>query len=132
MTTRNDNWQGMNWCRPATRLAIYLRDGMACVYCGKGAEDGVVLTLDHCKPYSKGGSNDPKNLVCACATCNSARGNRRQSEFIEATANYLGTNANEMKKFIRNTRNRVLPRKTANDLIKSRGTVAQIVKGKLY
>lgn len=36
MSARKENWQGMNWCRPATRLAIYLRDGMACTYCGRG------------------------------------------------------------------------------------------------
>lgn len=35
--------QGMNWIRKDKRLAIYMRDGMACVYCG--------LTLDHLKKF---------------------------------------------------------------------------------
>ena len=27
-----DRYQGMNWCRKDLRLAIYLRDGMACMW----------------------------------------------------------------------------------------------------
>lgn len=55
--------QGMNWIRPTTRLAIYLRDGLACVYCGQALEDGVQLTLDHIKPWCRGGRHSPGNLV---------------------------------------------------------------------
>jgi len=38
--------QGMNWIRKEKRLAIYLRDGLACGYCGQSIEDGAKLTLD--------------------------------------------------------------------------------------
>jgi hypothetical protein len=31
MTARRDNWQGMNWCWPATRLAIYIRAFAKCM-----------------------------------------------------------------------------------------------------
>ena len=33
--------------RPEKRLAIYLRDDMACIYCGIGIEEAGTLTLDH-------------------------------------------------------------------------------------
>ena len=29
---------GSKWIRPEKRMAIYLRDGLACVYCGEGVE----------------------------------------------------------------------------------------------
>lgn len=57
------------WIRPHKRLAVYLRDDMACVYCG--AEEN--LTLDHLRPRTKGGSNSDSNLVTACTGCNSSR-----------------------------------------------------------
>ena len=53
----NGSYQGMNWIKPAKRLALYLRDGLACAYCGDGIEDGIRLTLDHLTPHSLGGSN---------------------------------------------------------------------------
>ena len=31
-------WQGMNFVRKDLRLAIYLRDGMACVWCAALAD----------------------------------------------------------------------------------------------
>ena len=67
-------WQGMNWIRLTTRLAIYHRDGFACVYCGApGEEIGVGLTLDHLVACELGGTNLPANLVTACLRCNSAK-----------------------------------------------------------
>jgi 5-methylcytosine-specific restriction endonuclease McrA len=44
-------WQGMNWIRQEKRLAIYLRDGLACGYCGDSVENGAKLSLDHLKPH---------------------------------------------------------------------------------
>lgn len=64
---------GGKWVRPSTRLAIYHRDGFCCVYCGKGAEEGAALTLDHLHAFELGGSNDATNLVTACVSCNSAK-----------------------------------------------------------
>lgn len=85
--------QGMNWIRPAKRLAIYLRDGLACVWCGAAIEDedSPKLTLDHLTPYSKGGSNQEKNLITCCHRCNSSRGNRSVKQFAPILAAYLGT-----------------------------------------
>ena len=61
---------GMNWLRKERRLAIYMRDGFACVYCGAGNE----LTLDHLIPYERGGSHDSENLATCCKSCNASRG----------------------------------------------------------
>ena len=47
------------------------RDGYACAYCG-----GLATTVDHVLPKAKGGSDDPGNLVAACARCNSRKGAR--------------------------------------------------------
>lgn len=88
--------QGMNWIRPAKRLAIYMRDGLACVWCGEDVEN-VILTLDHLTPYSKGGSNDQKNLVTCCHRCNSSRGNRSKKVFASVVAKYLGRPATAAK-----------------------------------
>ena len=79
----------MNWIRPERRLAIYLRDGLSCCYCGEGIEAGIVLTMDHIRPYSKGGTNDSHNLVTCCRRCNSSRGNRSWRKFAEVVAQYL-------------------------------------------
>lgn len=92
-------YQGSRWIRRERRLAIYLRDGMACTYCGAAVEeDGVVLSLDHVIPVSKGGMNCSKNLVTACRRCNSNRGDRDVAEFAQAVAQYLnhGVKAEEI------------------------------------
>lgn len=85
----NDN--GMNWISQNSRLALYLRDGMACVYCGQSVEQkgGVILTLDHIVPRELGGDNKPSNLITACHRCNSSRGKRSVNVFCKAVAEYL-------------------------------------------
>lgn len=75
--------QGMNWIRLSTRLAIYHRDGWACVYCGEpGEEVGNGLTLDHLVACELGGSNDPSNLVTCCGKCNSAKGKKTKRGWL--------------------------------------------------
>lgn len=71
--TRSASWQGSKWCRPTTRLAIYLRDGLCCVWCGVGVEHGAVLSLDHLLAVSEGGGNEASNLVTCCKRCNFSR-----------------------------------------------------------
>lgn len=51
-----------------------------CYYCG------CKLTkyhVDHVIPLSRGGSNDPSNLVLACPSCNTSKGDRLPSEWIK-------------------------------------------------
>lgn len=85
----NGDWQGMNWIRQEKRLAIYLRDGCACVYCGATVEEGATLTLDHVVPHSRGGSNDATNLVTCCKRCNDSRGNRSLTKWVEVVVAYV-------------------------------------------
>ena len=47
-----------------------------CVYCGSTEK----MTIDHIIPIDKGGTNDPKNLVTACLSCNASK---RNSFFID-------------------------------------------------
>jgi len=65
--------------RVGSRKDIYERDNYQCQYCGEhfSAKD---LTLDHVDPKSKGGSNDPRNLVSACKRCNNVKGARTPEE----------------------------------------------------
>lgn len=65
--------QGSKWIRPVKRTAIYLRDGACCIYCGRGVNDGAVLSLDHIVACELGGTNEETNLVTACISCNSSK-----------------------------------------------------------
>lgn len=108
MKDRTKRNQGMNWISQKKRLAIYLRDGLACAYCGNTIEDGARLTLDHLKPYSKGGDNKETNLVTCCLKCNSSRGNRSVRSFCKSVASYMQTSAIEIEKHVRNCSRRSL------------------------
>jgi hypothetical protein len=123
--TRN---QGMNWIRPTTRLAIYLRDGLACVYCGDGVEDGVTLTLDHVKPHSKGGSRKPANLVTACKKCNCSRGVRSVAVFAKMVAADRGGDAREIALRVKRYTRRQPDRVRAREMIARRGTLSAVLK----
>lgn len=125
--------QGSKWCRRSKRLAIYIRDGMSCVYCGRSIDDpeGCLLTLDHIIPYDQHGSNDPSNLLTCCHTCNSSRGNRGLEEFVVAVAQYInhGVTAEDILRHIADCLARPLDRKAAQELINRRGSWAAALKG---
>ena len=55
-----------------------------CVYCGDYAN-----TVDHVIPISRGGTDDPLNLVAACKRCNYAFGNK--DKHIQFKINNLST-----------------------------------------
>jgi len=118
--------QGGKWIRQDKRLAIYLRDGLCCTYCGATVEDGAVLTLDHVKPQSKGGSNHETNLVTACKRCNSARGNRPLATFARAVADYVndGRTGKDIVREVNRLRRRKLDRAEAKAVIARRGYAA--------
>ena len=59
-----------------SRTNIFKRDGERCVYCGTTKD----LTIDHVIPRSKGGTESWENLVTACHSCNSKKGNRTPEE----------------------------------------------------
>ena len=56
---------------------VFLRDGYKCQYCGVSTT-GKNATLDHVLPISHGGKSTFENAVCACATCNSNKGNDKR------------------------------------------------------
>jgi 5-methylcytosine-specific restriction endonuclease McrA len=62
-----------------SRLNIYLRDGNACQYCGRG-RGRVELNLDHVIPRSRGGMTTWENVVCSCIPCNVKKGGRTPEE----------------------------------------------------
>jgi 5-methylcytosine-specific restriction endonuclease McrA len=62
--------------RPS-RAMIYKRDRNTCQYCGATSK----LTLDHVIPKSKGGDDSWENLVVACSSCNTKKGDK----FLEHT-----------------------------------------------
>jgi 5-methylcytosine-specific restriction endonuclease McrA len=119
--------QGMNWITKKKRLAIHLRDGLCCAYCGNPVEGGASLSLDHLVPYSKGGSNDAANLVTACGMCNSSRGNRDWKQFATAAANYRNVNADALIEDIEEKSSRSLDVKLAEKIIEARGTWKDVV-----
>lgn len=78
------------WINRRRRARIYERDGWRCQYCDQPERPGEagLLSLDHLRPLSKGGSNRTDNLVTACKSCNSARGDRSLRSFCIAVAEY--------------------------------------------
>jgi hypothetical protein len=83
MASRRDNWNGMNWILKSSRLAIYLRDGMACFYCGSDfMNEDTKLSLDHVTPHCEGGGNKPNNLITCCKRCNEKRGAKEIGQWL--------------------------------------------------
>lgn len=58
------------------RQNIFRRDGNKCQYCGSTMD----LTIDHVVPRSKGGPSSWENLITACRTCNSRKGDSTPEE----------------------------------------------------
>jgi 5-methylcytosine-specific restriction endonuclease McrA len=76
----------------ATVEEIFERDGFRCVYCGFDGSTfngWAFLQLDHFKPRSRGGTDDPENLVTACVICNQMKGGFYWPNLEEARRNIL-------------------------------------------
>lgn len=123
------NNHGRKWIRDDKRLAIYLRDGLACVWCNLGIESGIALTLDHFKARSKKGDNSARNLVTSCVSCNSRRGNLPAHQYaIVAAYDQSRDDSDAILKRVHRQRAMSLPyfRKQAQELLRSRG-LTQVV-----
>lgn len=57
---------------------IKARDNYICLKCGTTKN----LTVDHIIPVSKGGSSDDDNLQTLCYACNTSKGNRHQTSYL--------------------------------------------------
>lgn len=82
------NKNGSRWLPAWKRLAIYIRDGFVCQYCGTDLRNSPAanVTLDHLTCRTHGGSNEPSNLITACRSCNSSRGARSIEDFAPGGA----------------------------------------------
>jgi 5-methylcytosine-specific restriction endonuclease McrA len=100
-------WYGSKWCWPATRWAIYFRDHMECVWCGK--KDGAE-TLDHLIPGDRG-SKRPHHLVASCLTCNSKRKRMPAGRFLALCPDPQATRARLDRRFDQLDRKNALARK---------------------
>lgn len=121
------NTAGMNWIRQEKRLAIYLRDGLACCYCGKGIENNIQLSLDHLKPRIKNGSHHESNLITCCIKCNSSRQDKKLNAFLKIIAISKNVSIEDIQKKIRNQTARKLPKQEAKKLIEIRGSAKKAI-----
>lgn len=62
-------------------LAQLKRQKNRCYYCGGKLVDKY--HVDHIVPLSRGGSDDPENLVATCPRCNLSKGDKLPSEWAE-------------------------------------------------
>lgn len=79
-----------SWIRKEKRVALYIRSGFTCAYCGRDLKDArpEEMGLDHLETLPNGGhvgaNNEPSNLVMVCRRCNSQRGNREWRDYAPA------------------------------------------------
>lgn len=69
--------------RQVTNTFLFARDNYQCQYCGRAVhhlKPREYLTRDHLIPISRGGTNDWTNVLTACSTCNTRKGNQLLQE----------------------------------------------------
>jgi 5-methylcytosine-specific restriction endonuclease McrA len=69
--------------RQVTNTFLFARDDYTCQFCGRRERDlgfRECLTRDHIVPLSRGGTNEWTNVVTACSSCNTRKGNRLPEE----------------------------------------------------
>lgn len=62
-----------------TKHRLFIRDRQICAYCGTHFAEAD-LTVEHILPVSRGGRHEWTNVVTACRSCNTRKGNRRPEE----------------------------------------------------
>lgn len=69
--------------RQVTNTFLFARDHYRCQYCNRyqlELRHRECLTRDHLVPLSRGGTNDWTNVVTACSSCNTRKGNHLPEE----------------------------------------------------
>lgn len=69
--------------RQVTNTFLFARDDYRCQYCGRAGgqlRHRECLTRDHLVPLSRGGTNAWANVVTACSSCNTRKGNHLPEE----------------------------------------------------
>ncbi len=62
-----------------TKHRLFVRDHHVCAYCGHTHVESE-LTVEHIVPVSRRGRHEWTNVVTACRSCNTRKGNRRPEE----------------------------------------------------
>ena len=65
---------------PDLKKIIFERDGYKCVICGRTANEGYELHIDHILPKDKGGRAILENGQTLCSICNFRKKNYKQTE----------------------------------------------------
>lgn len=65
-------------CPAFTRFNVFLRDEWYCQYCSQKHATNE-LTFDHVIPKSRGGKTSWSNIVTACRSCNTKKGDKMPS-----------------------------------------------------
>ena len=73
------------WHTSEDAKRLYEEQGGRCFYCGK--ELNGEYDLDHKTPLSRGGTDWPENLCCACGLCHRLKENKTAEEFMECLTN---------------------------------------------
>ena len=64
--------------RQVTNTFLFARDNYRCQFCGRSQQElrqRECLTRDHLVPLSRGGTNAWTNVLTACSSCNTRKGN---------------------------------------------------------
>ncbi len=98
---------------------VLARDGYVCVYCGRGVEDEVQLTVDHVVPTSwfergvaTGDADASGNLLCACVSSNSSKGDMDldlYAVYLRRGHGWAPEETADLKRRVRNAPRRKLP-----------------------
>jgi len=74
-----------------------------CFYCGRAADEAGSLTADYFIPLYKGGTDFIWNILPACRSCNSRKGNKDPEEFLTTLENELkvGQSTHTTKRLIK-------------------------------
>lgn len=79
---RRARLRGLDGDHSASDIAAIMESQeFRCFYCGTSLGD---YHVDHMTPVSRGGSNGPENLCCACSKCNQRKGTKTAEEFLSA------------------------------------------------
>ncbi|MCK4409764.1 MAG: HNH endonuclease [Candidatus Eisenbacteria sp.] len=68
----------------SARYMVLKESGGRCALCGATKQERP-LDVDHIKPRSKGGTNDPSNLQVLRSKCNRSKGNKDDTDFRDAS-----------------------------------------------
>lgn len=105
---------------PLDRLSFFIRDGLACVFCGAGAETFTHLRIAPVRP------NKPSvagNVVTVCLRCYKARGDRSVLSYSRSVAEFLGGGiaAADIRRHVHRSARRLPQRKKAEAMFAKRG-----------